>query len=266
MNKYNLIAIDLDDTLLRDDLTVSKENKEAIGKAIELGKKVVISTGRMYKSALPFASELGVTLPLITYQGALIKDSSTSEILWERPMPVYLASEVLAYGYAKGVHINLYYDDTLYVDSITEEAVGYANLARVECQAVGDLRTFLQGDPTKILFIGDPDHLDNMLAECWERFRESLHITKSKQHYLEFMHPQASKGKALEHLGQVYGIQREEMIAVGDSYNDLDMIKYAGLGVVMGNAKEDVKAQADYITLDNESDGVADVIKKFMLK
>lgn len=262
---YKLIAVDLDDTLLNEDLTVSEDNKNAIAEAIARGKMVVISTGRMYKSALPFALETGVTLPLITYQGALVKDSRKGKVLFKRFVPRELAREVLDLGYEAGVHINLYYDDELYVDSITEEGIGYAKLARVELKAVGDLREFIKGDPIKILFVAEPGDLDNLLRETRHRFGQKLHITKSKPNYLEFMHPEANKGRALEELGRFFDVSKEEMIAVGDSFNDLEMIKYAGLGVAMGNAHEEVKRSAQYVTLDNKSSGVAHVINKFML-
>lgn len=263
---YQLIAIDLDDTLLRDDLTISRANKRAITEAVKRNKLVIISTGRMFKSALPFAQELGLHHPIISYQGALVKTADTGQVLVERPVPLELAQEVLHIGYARGIHINVYLNDTLFVDGITEEGIGYANLARVELNPVGDLRRFLTADPTKLLFIGEPAHLDKLLTECREKFAGRLYVTKSKPHFLEFMHPQANKGGALEELGRIFGIAREEMIAVGDSYNDLDMIEYAGLGVVMGNARDEVKKVADYVTLDNEADGVAHVIEKFLLQ
>ncbi|RYD07145.1 hypothetical protein N752_00755 [Desulforamulus aquiferis] len=130
---------------------------------------------------------------------------------------------------------------------------------------MGDLLKFLNQDPTKVLVVGDEALLDNLWREMAQHFGESLHITKSKPHFLELSHPQATKGHALDMLAKGWGLNREQVIAIGDSYNDLEMIEYAGLGVIMGNARQDVKDKADYVTNSNEEDGVAEVIKKFIL-
>jgi len=98
-----------------------------------------------------------------------------------------------------------------------------------------------------------------------ERFGRELYITRSKPYYLEMLHPEATKGRALRVVAGYFGIPRQEVIAIGDSFNDLDMIRYAGLGVVMENAREEVKRFADYVTRSNEDDGVAEVLEKFVL-
>lgn len=265
MAKFRLIAIDIDDTLLNDRIEVSSANRETLQKAMDLGVMVTIATGRMFRSALPVAEKLGIRIPIITYHGALIRDTVTKETLWERPVPLQLAQKVLEEGYRVDLHMNVYVGDSLFVHRITPEGTGYAKLAEVDINPVGNLLDFLKQSPVKILFIADPDVLDRLNRELQDKFGPALYITKSKPNYLEFMHPKATKKAGLEALAQRYGIHREEIMAIGDSYNDIDMLEYAGMGVAMANAPEKIKEKADYITADNNQDGVAQAVRKFVL-
>ncbi|MDT3704697.1 MAG: HAD-IIB family hydrolase, partial [Thermincola sp.] len=136
MPKFRLLATDLDDTLLNDRIEISAANRAALQKAMDLGVLVTIATGRMFRSALPVAGELGIRTPIITYQGALIKDPVTKETLWERPVPLQLARRVLEEGRRADLHINVYVEDSLFVDRITPEGTGYAKLAGVDLNPV----------------------------------------------------------------------------------------------------------------------------------
>lgn len=265
MPKYKLIAADLDDTLLNDDLKISERNRRAFQLAQDMGVIVTIATGRMFRSALPVALELGIEGPLVTYQGAFVKSVSTGEVMVHRPVPVDLARKVITAGYENGLHINIYINDTLYMDRITEEGKYYVEQAKVEMNPVGNLLDFLQNDPTKVLFIGEADFLDKLSHQMKEQFGESLYITKSKPNYLEFMHPKATKMHGISRLAEVLGILPEEIITFGDSYNDIEMIDYAGLGVAVGNAPQAIRERADLVADTNNNDGVAKVIEEFVL-
>jgi Cof subfamily protein (haloacid dehalogenase superfamily) len=265
LSRFKLIAIDLDDTLLDDNLQVSGRTREALKKAADKGVIVTIATGRMYCSALNFARDVGIDVPIITYQGALIKNMISGEVLVNRPVPLELAVKVLAAGYKAGVHMNVYLNDKLYVDSITPEGQAYAKLAGVEMNPVGNLIEFLQEDSTKVLYIGEPHKLDLLQKELQTQLGDRLYITKSKPNFLEFMHYQATKKHALQTLTEKYGVKREEVMAFGDSYNDLEMIEYAGMGIAMDNSHEEIKKKADYIADTNNNDGVAKVIEEFVL-
>lgn len=263
---YKMIAIDLDDTLLTPDLKISPKNKAYIQRAKDAGIHVTLATGRMFCSALPYAKELELNLPIVTYQGALVKEAVTGEVLIHRPVPLDLAREVLTWGTERGYHINLYVNDNLYVEKVTPEAEAYQKISGIPAQPVGDLQKFLQEEPTKILFVGGTQELDALKEEMEAHFGPKLHITKSKPHFLEFSHPEATKGHALDALAKRWGLTADQVIAIGDAPNDLEMLAYAGLGAVMGNAAEDVKAQADYVTGTNQADGVAQVIAKYIFQ
>jgi len=261
---YKLIAIDLDDTLLRNDLTISDRAKKAIQGAIKKGTLVTFATGRMFCSALPYALELGLDLPLITYQGALVKYADGREV-YHRPIELATAKEVIEFAKPSGLHVNAYIDDELYMAADTHWGRQYAAIAKAPIHYI-DLPGELMTDPTKILFIGESDELDIWARKISETFSTAVNVTKSKDTFLEISHPKATKGNALRELVEALHIKREEVIAIGDNMNDLDMIQYAGCGVAVGNAVRALKEAANLVAKSNDDDGVAEIIEQLVLK
>ncbi|MDP3487898.1 MAG: Cof-type HAD-IIB family hydrolase [Bacillota bacterium] len=264
IKKIKLIALDLDDTLLLPDRTISEQSVKALAAARQQGVMVVLATGRMFRAAVPFAQQLQLDLPLIAYQGALIKTTETREVLRAVELTAVQCHPVLEFLAEKHIHANLYIDDELYIAEMNEVAARYASFSQVPVHVVGELTSFEFKHATKIVAIGNPLHLhENIEPQAKERFGSSLTINTSRPHFLEFGHPQATKSSALAFLGKRLGIAREEMLAIGDGANDLDMIEYAGIGVAMGNADDRLKAVADYITTSNVEEGVAKAIEWF---
>ena len=262
-----LVAIDLDDTLLDSGLQIAPSCLEAIRRVQELGIKVTLATGRMYRSALPYARQIKADLPLITYQGALVKNSLSGEVLYHRPVPQELALEIMEYFRQARVHYHTYLDDELYLESLTEEGRAYANMARVEPRIVPDLMEAVrQAPPLKIMAITENERaLLDMEVELKSRYSKQLNITRSKPYFLEVMDQSANKGQALQVVAEHFDIDRKEVLAVGDSYNDLAMIEWAGIGVALGNARDVVKDAADYVTSSNDEAGVAEALHRFIL-
>jgi len=265
MQAFKLIAADLDDTLLDDDLRLTDPVKEAIVAVRNAGVQFTVSTGRMFRSAVPYAEELGLDLPLITYQGALVKNALSGEVLLHRPLPLIYARDIIARVHELGYHLNAYLDDVLYMENDTPEGRRYSQISGVKPELVGDLLNILDHDPTKLLAIAGEPQLDRLSAELTPQYAGKVHIAKSKPFFLEFSHPQATKGHALEVLAGHFGIKREEIMAVGDSYNDLEMLEYAGLGVVVANARDDIKKKAGYVTAAPNGAGVVEALEKFVL-
>ena len=266
MTKYKLLATDLDDSLLDDHYSIAAVDREAIERALGAGIRVVLATGRMYRSALPYALELGLDSPLITYQGAYARFPA-GNVLYHRPVPYETAVELLERLKATGYHTNIYIDDNLLVERLDREADIYRAISGVEPVVVGDLAEYLREvrrEPTKVLVVVPEENIDRLSGEMKAVFGESLYITKSKPFFLEFMNSGATKGKALQAVAEHCGISPAEIIAVGDSYNDLEMLSYAGLGAVVANAREDIKKSADYVTRANTDGGVAGVIDRFI--
>ncbi len=263
-----MVAIDLDDTLLDSGLKISGPCQENIRRARQKGVIITLATGRMYSSALPYARQLEVDVPLITYQGALVKNSHTQELLYYQPLAPDRAVAVMDYCQGVGVHYHTYFDDRLCLKSLSEEGTDYAQLAGVEPLIVDNLQEACrQGkEALKVMVVNrDEEQLLKLEQELKNIHGSSLNITRSKPYYLEIMDPRANKAQALKILAKHFGIEQQEVMALGDSYNDLEMLQWAGLGVAMGNAPAEVKRVADYLTASNDEDGVAAAIQYWIL-
>lgn len=264
---YRLVATDLDDTLLRDDLTISDETRQVMTEAIAQGAHVTIATGRMFDSARQTAQQVGLNVPIITYQGSLIKNLLDEEVLYERFVPAELAAKIYAYCREHGgLHLQTYLEDKLYVEQDSEKIRAYAKQSNIPFIVEPSFqKLFEQGKHTKLIMIDEPTRLDAIMPELRELLGSELHLTKSKPHYLEILHREGTKGHALRFLAAHYGVPIEETIAIGDAMNDYEMVKAAGLGVAVANAVPELKEIADYITLSNNDDGVRHVLSKFVL-
>jgi len=263
---YKMIAIDLDGTLLTDELIIPPGTVKAIQKAVELGTIVTIATGRMFTSAKPFAKQLGLNVPLITYQGAIIKDVDEIEVMYERLIPPDIAYKLIDISLEKNLHLQVYQDDILYSPSENKKLLDYVEMAKVPYKIEPDLTKIAGRGFTKALFIEDSDYLDSLQDELRTSFGEQAHIAKSKATFLEVTHPEANKASALLYLAQKLGIDQSEIIGIGDNHNDLELIKTAGLGIAMGNGVKELKEIAEYISLTNNEEGVRHVIEKFILE
>ncbi|WP_255485613.1 Cof-type HAD-IIB family hydrolase [Sporosarcina sp. BP05] len=261
-----MIAIDLDGTLLTDNLLISSNTVKAIQKAVEIGTIVTIATGRMFPSAKQFAQQLGINVPLITYQGAIIKDVNEKEVMYERLIPPDIAQKLVDIARKKKIHLQVYQDDILYGESENDKLISYAEEVMVPYTIEPDLGKIARHGFTKALFIAEPDCLEILQGELRTLFGERAHIAKSKETYLEVTHPEANKGSALLHLAKKLGIDRSEIIGIGDNHNDFELITTAGLGIAMGNAVKELKDSADYISLTNNEEGVLHAIEKFILE
>lgn len=257
-----LIAIDLDDTLLNDNLKITPRTIRAIKAAEKKGVQTTICTGRMYVSTYPYAQELGIDIPLITYNGALVKNSLDNNILYERTVPLKETRNVIELCRKYNCHLNVYHQDKLYVENSGYWANRYSSRIKVPLHEVDDLIEFLQEPPTKLLMMADEDILGKIRKNLEG---STLYITKSKSHFLEALNPEATKGIGLEVVAKSLNINRENVMAIGDNENDIEMLKYAGYSVAMANADDYVKEHADYVTGNNNEDGVAKVIEEMVL-
>ena len=225
---------------------------------------VVLVTGRMFRSVLPYAREAGIHDPLVCYQGAVVADPDTGEFLRHVPIPLELARETIAAVEAEGFPLNVYVDDELYVARETAESEAYARFQKLAVHPVGDLLAWLGKPPTKLVPVGDPLELDDLEVRMKERFDGRLYISKSLPHFLEFAHPDVTKGSGLEFLAGLLGFTREETVAFGDGENDVELLEWAGYAVGVANAHPKVLAVADYVCPSAEEEGVAQVIEAYL--
>ncbi|MCL5774567.1 MAG: Cof-type HAD-IIB family hydrolase [Firmicutes bacterium] len=262
---YKLVVVDLDGTLVLKNPEVSPKNKEEIRRIQNKSVIFSIASGRMFSSILPYAEELDIKVPLICYGGAMLVDSVTKKVLYQVTVPLETAKLVIRVARAFDLHVNLHIGENVYIEKERTEAEAYCKNARVKAIVVGDLLSFIKEEPTKLIVISENVSL---LDEVGEIIRNQtngkLNITKSFPTYLEVVNREASKGKALEMMAAILKIEPEEVMAVGDSFNDIDMLEWAGLGIAMGNAPGEVKEAANYITASFEEDGVALALERFI--
>ena len=257
------IALDLDDTLLQTDLTISEANKKAIKMAQAKGIKVVLASGRMIQSMRPYAEDLGIHLPIIGYNGALIYDILNGSVFYHQPVPVEVALKIIPYFKESQIHLNVYINDQLYMEELTSWGKTYAETAGVVPHPIGELTPLiLKSEPHKMLGFGEKEDIDRINIVLQNDFAGKIDMVKSKPSYLELLAPGVSKGNSLRILTESWGIGKEEVMAIGDAPNDLSMIEWAGVGVAIGNAYEVVKEKADLVVSDHNHDGVAEAIAK----
>lgn len=260
---YRLLAIDLDDTLLDAEHRISLYNKTMIKKAREQGVVVVLSTGRMYSSARPYYQELQLRSPMINYNGALVVDHQGT-YLHHTPLSPSLSGEILTAMKEYSCHINLYVQDTLYVDRDGEERKLYEEISGIKGHLVDDLFPLLEGGPTKVVAISfQKDLLLEMEKDFMRHFHDRISLTPTRYGFLEAMAPGISKGQALSQVVRGYGLFPEQVVAFGDGRNDLSMVEYAGLGVAMENGDDRLKCKAHCIV--PNGDGVGQIIQEYIL-
>lgn len=261
---YRLLALDMDGTLLNSRGEVSHRNRKAIGAAMEAGIRVTISTGRSLTGALWCARELDLACPLMIYNGGMLADRA-GNVLYSKELLPADALLAMEEGVKRGVTLCIWSKGKLYGHPLNERTADYVRFAGMEPLPVESLEALARQGVTKVLWYGTKEEIPAFWEEMEKAPFENVHATPSQPMFLEFFHGEVSKAAALERLGALLNIPREEMIAMGDGANDLELLAYAGLGVAMGNASPLVKKQADAVTVTNDNDGVAEVIEKYLL-
>jgi len=224
--------------------------------------RVIVCTGRMVQSARRVLEPAGLAEPLVCYQGAAVVAPDGTWLLHE-PIPLDLAREAIETVEAAGYGLNVYVDDELYVAHVTPEAQRYSDFQGIPLHTVGDLLSWLDRAPTKLVAIGDPTALDVLGAGLRQQFAGRLWVTKSLPFFLELAAVGVSKSSALEYLAGRLGFARERTITFGDGENDLDLVAW-GYGVAVENADERVKALSRLVCPPVDEEGVAQVIEALL--
>lgn len=269
--KKRMLFLDLDGTLLNDAKQITAGNRQALDLALTRGHGVIITTGRPLKSAMDQAHKLELDRPgcyLIAYNGAVIYDWATQSQIFSRSLPLPTVERVFDMVNARGEHIQTYDTWEVLVESRCDDAAvrRYCQLIGMTFRCIDDVHRALKEEPVKCLVI-NYDVKDGLLEiQNWIRanMAQEVDCFFSCDQYLEVVPKGMSKGEAVKMLCTQLGISISEAVAVGDAANDLSMIETAGIGVAMANGTAEVKAIADYITtLDNNHDGIAEVVDRF---
>ena len=229
--------------------------------ARDAGIHVVLATGRMFRSVLPYAEAAGIVTPLVCYQGAAVVDPASREWLLHEPIPLELAKEAIAAVEAEGFSLNCYVDDELYVARVTEHARAYADFQSIPLHAVGSLLEWIERPPTKLVVVDDPKRLDTLRPTLQARFADRMFIAKSLPFFLELASHAISKGSGLAFVADHLGFAREQTVAFGDGENDVELIEWAGYGIAVENAHDALKAKARWVCPSAKEEGVAQVLE-----
>lgn len=269
---FKIIACDLDETLLGSDRTISPENLAAIKKAHDLGVKFVPATGRGYHSVEPTLKELGLSQKkdeyVISYNGGAITENLDHRLLHFQGISFELAQELYRRGKNYDVCIHIYTREMMYL--YNAEPDDYRSLSsRMNVTQISDENLdFLEGtDIVKALYMNTSYEYLHGIEEDYKDLAPLMDISYSSNRFIEFNQKGVNKGAGLLSLARLLDVKPEETIAVGDNFNDLSMIKAAGLGVGVRNSVEGIKKDCDYITeATNDESAVAEVIEKFILQ
>lgn len=266
--EIKLLASDLDGTLVSGMTHISSRVKNAVQQAVEAGVQVVLATGREYKATANFARQINTNAPLICYQGALIKDPKTHEILQAEYIPADLCRRMIKFARKHQLPMQLYTPQTTYTEFPSALMREVFEQAKTPYVTVNNLLTVLDDPeqlPVKFLFIQPEAESEGVHQLVQEAFEPELTVVHTLGTIVEAVLPHVSKGHALRFLAQRLNIPMENVMAMGDHDNDVTMLRYAGLGVAMGNGSARAKEAADVVAPDVAADGAAWAIEKYIL-
>lgn len=266
-----LLVLDIDGTIVDESNRARDSVARAIRSAERRGVAVAIATGRRYQSSLDAYESIGSTLPLICYEGALIRQPHTGFVHRHWPLEPDVVALMLDHteplSLSGGLSVHLYTQDNLYVSNLNDASIRYFGSSKVEPIVVSDLRQLLNRATTKVIVLSDDVQV---IARLSSQLKNPSSRTQVKQYksitLLEAFHPAVNKRLAVSYLAEeIMGLRPENVMAIGDDFTDIEMLRYAGIGVAMGNAPAAVKAVADCVTTSVEKDGVASAVEKWIL-
>ncbi len=266
---YKLVAVDLDGTLLTSSRQLSDETIDAVKYAKSKGVKIVLCTGRPLIGIKDLLKKLNLEDPgdyAITFNGALIQDISKNEAIYHVFLDKNDIKNIYIFSLLNNLHMHFYDTNTLYTPNtnISKWTISEAFNCNIPIQYTNIEDIGENFFCSKAMIIDDPEKLDINENKIKSNFGDNYTVIRSSPHFYEILNKQTDKAQGLNKLANYLNLKQEEIIAIGDHENDLSMIKYAGLGVAMGNALDSVKEIADEITLSNDENGVAYIIKKYI--
>lgn len=262
MAGIKLIATDIDGTILKHNFEFNAEVKDCISDLCKQGVKVVLVTGRMHSATTYIAEELGLDTPIVSYQGGLIRHNG--DTLYEKNLNPERAKEIIAWAKENDVHLNLYMEDQLYVEKDDEVVRRYTG----ERKAGFVVKSFDELELEKINKLLAVDFEDYDRVTRWKDYLSATYkdvdFVKSMPYFCEMSHLEATKYHAVTFLKDYYGLKQEEVLTIGDQDNDINLLKAGGVKVAMGNATENLKAVADYVTDTVGNNGFVKAMEKFV--
>jgi Cof subfamily protein (haloacid dehalogenase superfamily) len=263
-----LIAIDLDDTLLRDDISISDYTKKTLQAALAKGVRIVIATGRMFQAARPWGQAIGLgDVPMICYTGALTGLCESGKIIRNVTVEKEKALDILSTIKEEGWYAHTYIDDELHVPYYDWRTKAYEHQCRVKAHVDGEAFYHPEKEPTKILVC---EYYDQKMKEIdgilRKKYGDAVNQVKSKPYFFEMNHKDCSKGNAIRAMCALYGISIENTMTFGNGNNDVSMLSITPWSFAVANASDSAKAAASHETASNNEDGVAKAVEKYVLE
>jgi len=261
-----LVAFDVDGTLVGRDLTISARVRDAIAKMQGAGIAGCLVTGRMYRATLPFARDLRFDTPVVCYQGAAVIDPATDEVLHHLVLENDVVSDLIASAENDRVHLQLYRNDEYYCESRNRFSDFYASLAMTQPVVVPSLReAFAYSGATKAVIVADAPDAARYAESLRGMLGDRANVTRSLPEFVETINAKVDKGDALRIVAERLGASMDEVVAIGDSWNDAPLLRAAGFGIAMGSAPDELRAVAHAVVGDVAHDGVAEALERYVL-
>lgn len=265
-----MIALDIDGTLVDDDLAIGARTRVAIAQAVHRGIRVSLVTGRMTSSAVRFAAMLGLRDPVVGYQGALAREMThradgVGKLLVHTPMPPVVARDAVAWSVSVGLDPHASHLEQLIIREDDPQVDDYSAFLGTLAVRVPDLHAWIRHPITKIVAVGPPGMPRALLDEARRRFAGRAEVTVAHPRFLEFVAPGVSKGRAVRWLARRHGIPLGQVLAIGDQLNDVEMLAAVGHGTAMPHGPEALLAAARYVAPPIRAEGAAEVIERLAL-
>lgn len=268
--KYKVLALDLDGTLTNSQKKITPRTKETLIKAQQQGLKIILASGRPPFGIKPIAEELELKRYggyILAFNGGAVIDCSTGETIMQQTLDTNLYPYLYSKGNTNDFNILSYLGDDIACEDIDDEYVRYE--ARLNGMGLHKVNNFLEEidfPEPKFLIVGNPDKLARLEEELANQLKGKMNVFRSEPFFLELLPLGIDKAECLDILLHKLGYQQKDLMACGDGYNDLSMIRYAAMGVAMANAQKEIIEAADYVTLSNDEDGVAEAVEKILME
>lgn len=262
---YRLLALDLDGTLLDSQRRITPRTHRALQQIVEAGITLVIATGQTFPALLSLCPGVPLNGPQIVYNGAQIINIDDHTSLFERLVPTEYILPALSTLQEQGISRVYHTHERVFADEDIPGIKDWYLPPAPPAISVRDVSTLYPRPCIKLVGVCDPGELARKRTYFEELFASRLYVTQAASDLIEFLHPEASKGYALAHIARLFDIPATEIVAIGDNHNDLGMLRFAGLGIAMGNASEEVKAAAHHVTRNNDEEGVALALEEHIL-
>ena len=263
--KYKMLVLDMDDTLLMDDHTVSEENKTMLAKAKAAGVHIILASGRPTPAMIEYAKELNLDDSyIISYNGAVVTDMKTNAVIFEQTLTQEQIHSLYDFSVLHKTHIITYIDGSLVSETESEYIDIELNITGMHHNIVSSFKEAVYKPAIKCILLEEPSYLKTIEAKL-KAAMPHLSVCMSKPFFLEAAQTGIDKAASVDFLAKKLNILQSEVIAVGNAGNDLTMVEYAGLGVWVDNVEPELRDRANVIVASNNDHGVAEVVRRFIL-